>query len=265
MYLKRSLKQLNICATTGKRVLEATGNLAMTIALRNIENEFVNNLAKNYELWAADGNYRATRANGVCVVDNISTEPTIVTLVDSSMSTISSAVVSTSQSQSSNSNGQSTDTTTSASSSSSSIVYTSYSKGKGNRSNNSSTSTSVSINTATSSSTASSSTSSSSFSDSFSVLSFSSAFNSFLGGIGNSMSSSSKSLDTLSNNDNNEDDDDIDIDDANFESPAVLTDDICLIPGEPVVRIEEAPNNARRIFTGLCLVCVFRVYYYYYT
>merc|ERR1719277_2476308 len=32
----------------------------------------------------------------------------------------------------------------------------------------------------------------------------------------------------------------------------VLTDKICLIPGDmPVVRIEDAPGNARRIFTGV--------------
>ena len=30
-----------------------------------------------------------------------------------------------------------------------------------------------------------------------------------------------------------------------------LSDDICLIPGEPIVRIEEAPLNSRRIFTGI--------------
>jgi len=42
---------------------------------------------------------------------------------------------------------------------------------------------------------------------------------------------------------------DINIDNDN--SPAVLTDDICLLPGEPVVRIEDAPSNARRIFTGI--------------
>ena len=37
-------------------------------------------------------------------------------------------------------------------------------------------------------------------------------------------------------------------------APAVLTDDICLLPGEPVVRIEEAPSNARRIFTGIDII-----------
>lgn len=39
------------------------------------------------------------------------------------------------------------------------------------------------------------------------------------------------------------------------ESMPVLTDDICLVPGDPVVRIEEAPSNARRIFTGIDINC----------
>mmetsp|Transcript_84702 Transcript_84702/g.133292 ORF Transcript_84702/g.133292 Transcript_84702/m.133292 type:complete len:371 (-) Transcript_84702:62-1174(-) len=34
-------------------------------------------------------------------------------------------------------------------------------------------------------------------------------------------------------------------------SDTVLTDDICLVPGEPEVRIEIAPSNSRRIFTGI--------------
>ena len=34
-------------------------------------------------------------------------------------------------------------------------------------------------------------------------------------------------------------------------TPAVLREEeICLMPGEVVVRVEDAPNNARRIFTG---------------
>jgi hypothetical protein len=36
-----------------------------------------------------------------------------------------------------------------------------------------------------------------------------------------------------------------------LNAPDVLTDDICLLPGEPVVRIESAPQNSRRIFTGI--------------
>jgi len=35
-----------------------------------------------------------------------------------------------------------------------------------------------------------------------------------------------------------------------FEPP-IIRDDICLMPGEPVVRVEIAPGNARRIFTGV--------------
>ncbi len=47
----------------GKRVLEATGNLAMSIALRQIENAFVKSLAKDYARWATDKAYRIQRAN----------------------------------------------------------------------------------------------------------------------------------------------------------------------------------------------------------
>lgn len=37
-------------------------------------------------------------------------------------------------------------------------------------------------------------------------------------------------------------------------SPTVLSDEICLVPGKPVVRVEVAPGNARRIFTGIDIV-----------
>mmetsp|Transcript_34727 Transcript_34727/g.63429 ORF Transcript_34727/g.63429 Transcript_34727/m.63429 type:complete len:404 (+) Transcript_34727:82-1293(+) len=37
----------------------------------------------------------------------------------------------------------------------------------------------------------------------------------------------------------------------NDTSPTALTDDFCLLPGEPQVRIERAPSNSRRIFTGI--------------
>lgn len=34
-------------------------------------------------------------------------------------------------------------------------------------------------------------------------------------------------------------------------TPSFLDDEICLVPGEIVVRVEDAPGNARRIFTGV--------------
>ena len=37
-------------------------------------------------------------------------------------------------------------------------------------------------------------------------------------------------------------------------TPAVLSDEVCLVPGRPVVRVEVAPGNARRIFTGIDIV-----------
>lgn len=35
----------------------------------------------------------------------------------------------------------------------------------------------------------------------------------------------------------------------------IIIDDICLVPGDPIVRIEIAPSNARRIFTGIDINC----------
>ena len=34
----------------------------------------------------------------------------------------------------------------------------------------------------------------------------------------------------------------------------MLRDEVCLVPGSPVVRVEVAPGNARRIFTGIDIV-----------
>ena len=43
-----------------------------------------------------------------------------------------------------------------------------------------------------------------------------------------------------------------DIDYATSEmAPPFLNDDQCLIPGEPVVRVEKAPENSRRIYAGI--------------
>ena len=44
--------------------------------------------------------------------------------------------------------------------------------------------------------------------------------------------------------------DDIDFDSSQM-SPPFLDPDSCLVPGEPVVRVEKAPGNARRIFAGI--------------
>eukprot|EP00468_Gymnochlora_sp_CCMP2014_P006346 CAMPEP_0167749066 /NCGR_PEP_ID=MMETSP0110_2-20121227/5192_1 /TAXON_ID=629695 /ORGANISM="Gymnochlora sp., Strain CCMP2014" /LENGTH=280 /DNA_ID=CAMNT_0007634161 /DNA_START=303 /DNA_END=1145 /DNA_ORIENTATION=+ len=41
---------------------------------------------------------------------------------------------------------------------------------------------------------------------------------------------------------------------AGSQSPPVLGDDVCLIPGEPIVRIEKAPDNSVRIFAGIDVV-----------
>jgi len=38
------------------------------------------------------------------------------------------------------------------------------------------------------------------------------------------------------------------------DTPDILSDEVCLVPGSPVVRVEAAPGNARRIFTGVDIV-----------
>lgn len=58
-----------------KSLLEKTGTLAMSIALRQIENAFVQSLSKDYEKWALDSEYRIARQNQgtndeYCVVSN---------------------------------------------------------------------------------------------------------------------------------------------------------------------------------------------------
>ena len=44
-------------------------------------------------------------------------------------------------------------------------------------------------------------------------------------------------------------------DDVDYESsemaPPFLNEDLCLVPGEPVIRVEKAPENSRRIFAGI--------------
>jgi hypothetical protein len=44
--------------------------------------------------------------------------------------------------------------------------------------------------------------------------------------------------------------DDVDYDSSEM-APPFLDPDSCLIPGEPVVRVEKAPENSRRIFAGI--------------
>ena len=34
-------------------------------------------------------------------------------------------------------------------------------------------------------------------------------------------------------------------------APPFINEDECLVPGEPVVRVEKAPQNSRRIFAGI--------------
>lgn len=41
---------------------------------------------------------------------------------------------------------------------------------------------------------------------------------------------------------------------ASGDAPTFLSEEVCLVPGVPVVRVEVAPGNARRIFTGIDII-----------
>jgi DNA-binding transcriptional MerR regulator len=70
-----------------RKILESTGSLAMSVALRQIENAFVQALARDYANWACDGDYRRQRASmgnadvisttAISVSEEISTTTTI--------------------------------------------------------------------------------------------------------------------------------------------------------------------------------------------
>ena len=138
----------------GKTIMEKTGKLALSIALSQIENAFVQSLARDYERWATDKSYRITRAGNSCdICEDL--EPAAATA----------------------------------------------------------TSTATSSTAAT-------------------------------------VEAEPPAADIA---DESAEEDIILVENVvTKESPPVLTDDICLLPGsDPIVRVEEAPSNSRRIFTGV--------------
>lgn len=54
----------------GKHILESTGTLAMSVALRQIENAFVHTLAKDYGRWATSAEYRENRMKQIEINNN---------------------------------------------------------------------------------------------------------------------------------------------------------------------------------------------------
>ena len=75
----------------GKTILEATGSLAMSIALNQIENAFVKSLVKDYERWVTDAEYRVSRENGCEVLSSSCTIEDIVSTAESTLSLSSSS------------------------------------------------------------------------------------------------------------------------------------------------------------------------------
>lgn len=181
----------------GKRVLETTGNLAMKIALRQIENAFVQALARDYERWAVDKPYRDDRAAGFCDVSEFDSEDTLVA------TTTTAATAS-------------PPLTPVAAVLSSQAVSTKELRAVEKAQPQKIVATTLPVTTSPTSTLP--------------------------------VKPSAATATTLESEVvHSTAKDDL----GDVSAPAVLTDDICLVPGDPVVRIEEAPGNSRRIFTGV--------------
>lgn len=211
----------------GKTILEATGSLAMSIALNQIENAFVKSLVKDYERWVTDAEYRVSRENGCEVLSSSCTIDDIVSTAESTLSLSSSSTTSTTSdvsltSMASNIISSCNDTITDhliveASSPSvlnisptESIVVVASPDTTGNEGIAMKGPIVEPRREMKAAAAATTSTTSTKPSRSY----------------GSYISST--------------------------KSPNYLTDDMCLVPGaDPEIRIELAPKNARRIFTGV--------------
>jgi len=152
----------------GKTILEKTGKLALSIALSQIENAFVQSLARDYERWATDQMYRITRASNSCDIDG-DRRPVVTATATATTTATATATA---------------------------------------------TTTSVEDITAADADDEPSATDMALVGAEDDIILVESV--------------------------------------VTKESPPVLTDDICLLPGsDPIVRVEEAPTNSRRIFTGV--------------
>eukprot|EP00595_Chromulina_sp_UTEXLB2642_P000525 CAMPEP_0196762952 /NCGR_PEP_ID=MMETSP1095-20130614/3118_1 /TAXON_ID=96789 ORGANISM="Chromulina nebulosa, Strain UTEXLB2642" /NCGR_SAMPLE_ID=MMETSP1095 /ASSEMBLY_ACC=CAM_ASM_000446 /LENGTH=468 /DNA_ID=CAMNT_0042115119 /DNA_START=414 /DNA_END=1816 /DNA_ORIENTATION=+ len=155
----------------GKTILENTGSLALSIALRQIENAFVTSLSKDYEKWANDRNYRNQRAGRF--------SPKVITSLPVTTKNETKTISAVSES----------------------ISYTN---------------TTVTL-------------------------------------IEDSKSDSITN--ELAEIIQTKPEDQVDQEEYNIvtneDIPDLLTDDICLLPGDPIIRIEEAPSNSRRIYSGI--------------
>lgn len=194
----------------GKSVLENTGTLAMRIALRQIENAFVQSLAKDYQHWATDKDYRMTRAN---VVRANSKKVEIKSLGSLTLSapSIESEV-------------EKEDISTS-------IDPSAREENDIEKAQNTEPLRSE-VNAEKSSLSSKAPSKDAKFKETDASSSY---------------TLSAKEMDSIAEALPLPTDDGV---------PAALTDQICLLPGEePLVRIEEAPQNARRIFSGVDIVC----------
>ena len=228
----------------GKTILEKTGTLAMNIALRQIENAFVDSLAKDFEKWANNREYRLEREIGACSVNTEeaieSTAPTLIIkdVGTNAIAELGAAVHKDGGTKSDN--GNKTD-------------ETDFLRMVGEKNVDPNPAPKIVVDGMSSSILPYASTSlyevtlekAEAIIDLKEVKAKPVAV----------QDPETEEICLIVNKDQyvkqkiaNEERVRIN------ETPYVLTDDICLMPGEPQVRIEEAPNNARRIFTGIDII-----------
>jgi hypothetical protein len=185
-----------------KSLLEKTGTLAMSIALRQIENAFVQSLSKDYEKWAIDSEYRLARQNQgtddeYCVVPKV---------IGDDQSDISASEDGT-------------------------LTAVTELKSKTVDSDSSLPLTELNVQAIAAQET--------DLSLPLSELN--------VQAIAAQVVKSSEAVKSSK-------EEDISVE-STKSSPQFLTDDICLLPGsDPLVRIESAPGNARRIYTGVDII-----------
>lgn len=248
----------------GKRVLETTGTLAMSIALRQIENAFVSNLCKDYEKWALSADYRELRKQGTCDLDfggEGELDKHQVASVQTSNAPDTKIDTKTSSNESDKNNDSDSNATMTSSSDSSSetkekeekrLEIEEVSDGSTISSSNEMVSDEKKMLLY---STTGSSADPATVSDDDKAMPLKNipirAENIDDPSVASNVEIPPKEA-TL-NNMKNQFQIYLEMNgkEERDEGPAVLRDDVCLVRGDPVVRIEEAPENSRRIFTGI--------------
>jgi hypothetical protein len=241
----------------GKRVLETTGTLAMTIALRQIENAFVTNLGADFARWARNPDYRRARASASAGVN-----------IESSSSSASSGIAGAATATTAAAVIEEKGSATAAPSPVPVLTNTPTTPIRGVIVNPTTTAPVPlrNIPVRPGQDAASQAAQRAASQDKKRALNQKTPeLNPGLGLQGGlskvtlppiaaaAMNSAASAMTTMATNGgtNKNKNGMQGGGGSSDDTPASLLDEMCLVPGEPIVRVEEAPDNARRIFTGI--------------